>query len=137
MEAADRRLHMPDDPVVANVLSEAMFGIGGPSARPSSYSMADETFLEESMPRLPRQADGIEVPPILNAANVNVSWTKEAAREVVAENGTLLWESNANGGPRLPGTLLLFPMEICSGNGEQPNPIRLKIERLEMLGRLA
>ena len=72
MEAADRRLHMPDDPVVANVFSEAMFGVGGPSARPSSYSLADETFVEQSMPCSPRPAEGIEVPPISSAANANV-----------------------------------------------------------------
>ena len=116
MEAADRRLHKPDDPVVANVSSKTMFGAGGPSAKLSSYSLADETFVEESMPRSPRPAVAIGVLSISSSANANVSWTKEAAREVVDENGTLSYESNEEGGIRRSGTLLLFPMGICSGN---------------------
>ena len=43
---AHRRLHNPDDPVVAVVSLKVLPGVGGPSASSSSYSLAGDTSAE-------------------------------------------------------------------------------------------
>ena len=83
VDSVDRRLHKPDDPAVADVLLEAIPGVGGPSASSSSFSLADETSLEGSPPHPPHPTEGIGVPPVSIAANASESRTPEDAREGV------------------------------------------------------
>ena len=112
MDVANRRLHNPDDPVVADVSLEVLPGVGRPSESSSSYSLAGDTSAEGSPPHLPHPDESIGVLPTSSTAEENVSRTLEAVREGLIGDRTLLWNPTADGGSRLPGPLLLPPVGI-------------------------